>query len=94
MIFSAGSVFQRIGEQIRPMTAEEIKLKLITISSDSNSIETLANSIEKQSQTINELREEIKNSNSWKTKLRDNFLSGLVGAILGLVLTLLIAKLV
>lgn len=92
IVFAAGSVFQRIGEQTRPMTAEEIKLKLTTISSDSNSLTTLANAIEKQSQTIDELREEIKNSNSWKTKLRDNFISGLIGAIVGLVLTLLLTK--
>jgi predicted HTH transcriptional regulator len=92
IVFAAGSVFQRIGEQTRPMTAEEIKLKLTTISSDSNFLTTLANAIEKQSHTIDELREEIKNSNSWKTKLRDNFISGLIGAILGLVLTLLLTK--
>src|SRR5690606_37128664 len=61
IVFAAGSVFQRIGEQTRPMTAEEIKLKLTTISSDSNSLTTLANAIEKQSHTIDELREEIKN---------------------------------
>ena len=92
IVFAAGSVFQRIGEQIRPMTAEEIKVKLTKISSDSSSLTTLANAIEKQSQTIDELREEIKNSNSWKTKLRDNFISGLIGAILGLILTLLLTK--
>jgi len=92
IVFAAGSVFKRIGEQTRPMTAEEIKLKLTTISSDNNSLTTLANAIEKQSQTIDELREEIKNSNGWKTKLRDNFISGLIGAILGLVLTLLLTK--
>lgn len=92
IVFAAGSVFQRIDEQTRPMTAEEIKLKLTKISSDSNSLATLANAIEKQSKTIDELREEIKNSISWKTKLRDHFISGLIGAILGLVLTLLLTK--
>jgi ATP-dependent DNA helicase RecG len=90
MVFSAGSVFQRIGEQIRPMTAEGIKLKLTTISSSSKSLDVLANTIEKQSKTINELRDEIKNSNSWKSKLRDHFISGIIGAILGAIITLLI----
>jgi predicted HTH transcriptional regulator len=92
IVFAAGSVFQRIGEQIRPMPAEEINVKLTKISSDSSSLTALAIAIEIQSQTIDELREEIKNSNNWKTKLRDNFISGLIGAILGLVLTLLLTK--
>jgi len=90
MVFSAGSVFQRTGEQIQPMSNQDIKLKLTSISSDSKSLETLAIAIERQSKTIDELREEIKNSNSWKTKLRDNFISGLIGAILGVILTLLL----
>ena len=92
IIFFAGSVFQRIGEGIKPMTAESIKLKLTTISSDSNSLEILADAIKRQSQTIDELREEIKNSNSWKSKMRDNFISGFIGVILGLILTLFLTK--
>lgn len=92
IVFSAGSVFQRIGEQIKLMTAEEIKVKLTKISNDSSSLTTLAYAIEKQSQIIDELRIEINNSNSWKSKLIDNFISGLIGAILGFVLTLLLTK--
>lgn len=52
IVFSAGSVFQRIGEQIKLMTAEEIKVKLTKISNDSSSLTTLAYAIEKQSQII------------------------------------------
>ena len=92
IVFSAGSVYQRIGEQIRPMTAEEISSKLKIISSDSNSLKALANAIEKQSQTIAELREEIRTSNSWKTKLKDQIVGGIIGALLGLGLTLLLTK--
>lgn len=89
IVFSAGSVFQRIGDQIRPMNAEVIKSKLTKLTSDDKSLSTLAIAIEKQSQTINDLREEIKNSNSWKSKTKDNLISGIIGALLGLVLTLL-----
>jgi predicted HTH transcriptional regulator len=90
IVFAGGSVFQRIEKDTRPMPLGEIKFKLKTISSNNNSLSILANSIEKQSLIIDELREEINISNSWRTKLRDNFISGLIGAILGFLASLLI----
>ncbi|MFZ5569563.1 MAG: hypothetical protein ACOZF0_04115 [Thermodesulfobacteriota bacterium] len=57
---------------------------------DTKTIEALANSIEKQTTLIEELREEIRVSNSWKSKWKDYLIFGFVGAILGAIATILI----
>jgi len=50
--------------------------------------ERLIEVVTEQTKRIEELQEEVSKSNSWKSKTFDYLLGGLVGAILGLILTL------
>jgi predicted HTH transcriptional regulator len=90
LVFSAGSLYQRVGGQTLLMNSQEIKQKLSSITKTS-SLDEVSSAIEKQSRMIDRLHEEIKNSNNWKTKLQDHFISGIIGAILGAILAMLLA---
>jgi gas vesicle protein len=54
-----------------------------------NNIENLSKAIENQSRIISELQNEIRESGHWKSKMKDYFIGGVIGAILGLLATLL-----
>jgi predicted HTH transcriptional regulator len=88
IIFSDGSVYQRVGELIKPMNHEEIHLKLKVFPKEDDAIDNLAIAIAQQSKIIEELRTEISNSNSWKTKIKDHLVSGIIGAVIGFLFSL------
>ncbi len=92
LVFSAGGVYSRIGESTMLMSVGEI-INKINVSvgqvSFENNIENLSKAIENQSRIISELQTEIKDSGNWKSKMKDYFIGGIIGAILGLLVTLL-----
>lgn len=90
LTFAAGGVYERQGEMIRAMSPSELKNKIVQFAKP-ESQDLLAKVISKQTTIIEELRDEIRNSNSLKSKLKDYLIGGVVGAILGLLLTLIFA---
>lgn len=90
LIFAAGGVFERQGEMIRPMASSELKNKIVQFTK-SESQDLLADTLNKQTKIIEELRDEVRNSNSFKSKFKDYLIGGIIGACLGLLLTLLFA---
>ncbi|MDX9770031.1 MAG: putative DNA binding domain-containing protein [Tenuifilaceae bacterium] len=90
LIFAGGGVYERQGEMIRAMAPSELKNKIVQFSKP-ESQDLLAKVISKQTKIIEELRDEIRTSNSLRSKLKDYLIGGVVGAILGLVLTLIFA---
>lgn len=89
VVLADGSAFVRTGTMTQPMAWTQIRDKLPE-KPDAKTVEALAHSIEKQTKLIEELREEIRAGNSWKSKWKDYLISGIVGAILGAIATILI----
>ncbi|MBN2271108.1 MAG: ATP-binding protein [Sedimentisphaerales bacterium] len=88
VVLADGSAFVRSGTMTQPMAWTQIRDKLPE-RPDTKTIEALAHSIEKQTKLIEELRGDIRTGNSWKNKWKDYLISGVVGAILGAIATLL-----
>jgi len=88
LTFSSDAVYIRIGERTQPMTHEAIKQKIAPILNNETSIESLSRAIERQSLIIDNLRDEISNSNKWYIKLRDHAISAIIGAGIGYLLGL------
>lgn len=86
VVLSEGTPFVRAGTRTQPMAWRQITEK-IPEKKAAEAVEALAKAIEKQSNIIEELREEIKAANSWKSKWVDYVVSGLVGAVIGAVVT-------
>jgi len=88
IVFAAGGVFERIGDSTVAMNSQSIKNKLVQVATPISN-ESLAKAIEQQTKIIEDLREEIRNSNSLKSKLKDYIIGGVIGALIGLGLTLI-----
>ncbi len=92
LVFSAGGVYRRTGESTMLMSVGEIKNKIsVSIGqiNSENNIESISKAIGNQSKIISELQSEIKESGNWKNKSKDYLIGGIIGAILGLLATIL-----
>ncbi|MEA3500105.1 MAG: ATP-binding protein [Candidatus Marinimicrobia bacterium] len=90
IISAGGGIYIRQSSIDRPMTSEELKNKIIQFDKP-ESQNMLAKVISKHTKIIEELRDEISNSNSFKSKLKNYLIGGIIGAILSLLLTQLFA---
>ncbi len=93
LVFSAGGVYRRLGGSTMIMSVGEIKNKInISVGQVNfeNNIENLSRAIENQSRIISELQNEIRESGHWKSKMKDYFIGGVIGAILGLLAIFLV----
>jgi predicted HTH transcriptional regulator len=90
VVFSNGMALKRVGEHVRPLAAKEIAQKtgpsITTVE-----ITRLADAIAKQTQTIEDLRHELREANSLKSKLKDYIVGGIIGAVLGVIVTALMS---
>ena len=82
IVLADGGAFVRAGTFTQPMAWTQMRERLPEKPSTAT-VESLAHAIEKQTQVIEQLREEIRDGNSWKTKWKDHLVSGVVGAIIG-----------
>ena len=89
LVVSSGGIFVRSGEQIHAMHADEIESRFAG-QTDQNSIHSLAEAIETQTETISNLQKELEESNSPRSKFIDYVISGLVGVLMGAGFTWLI----
>jgi gas vesicle protein len=69
------------------MASQEIQHKVLP---EKTSIEKLAELVSDQTKRIEELQDTIDQNSSWKSKSVDYLAGGVVGAIIGFVLTLLL----
>ena len=53
-------------------------------------IDELRNGLEKSSSTISTLKDDLEEANSFRSKLKDYLIGGLIGAIIGMILSILI----
>lgn len=85
VIMSREGIFIRRGAKDLAMTPEDIRER---ISPEPAAADRLIEVVTEQTKRIKELQDEVSISNGWRSKCVDYLLGGLVGAILGLILTL------
>ena len=89
VIFGNGMALKRVGEQNRPLSSQDLELK-ISAPADTNEIRKLADAISKQTEIIESLRNELREENSFKSKLKGYLIGGVIGAVLGAIAAALI----
>lgn len=90
LVFCDSGAYIRAGEKIKVMPQDKISSR---ISSSENSVESISQALAKQAQiietfekTISELKSEVSNGNSFKSKIKDHFIGGVFGVISGIAL--------
>ena len=89
VVFGNGMALRRVGDRIIPLSTDELSRK-ITSPADPVEIRKLADAISKQTAIIEKLRDELKVANSFKSKLKDYLIGGVIGAIFGAIATSLL----
>lgn len=64
IVAASGAYYKRIGESIRPITAEELRIHLTQHTSPDTAITELTNAVSQQSKTIDQLRDDFQKANS------------------------------
>jgi hypothetical protein len=89
VIFGNGMALKRVGEQTRPLSPQDLELK-IPAPADTDEIRKLADAISKQTEIIESLRNDLREENSYKNKLKGYLIGGVIGAVLGAIAASLI----
>lgn len=89
VVFSDGQVLARFGDTIQGLPPQRLAAKLGAVIGKS-SIDSLAESISKQTAIIEKLRDELQGANSLKSKMKDYLIGGAIGAVMGFLLSLLL----
>lgn len=92
-VFAQGAAYRRAQATDRPMSPVELRQQLdrAEVPIDKQ-LESLAQSVATLTSTIDELRQQSQMSGSVKTRLIEWILSGIIGAILGQLLTMLLGR--
>jgi len=81
----AGQAYNRLGTQIKPITSQVL---YSGITERAKSVDDFRTEIKHLSETIETLNQEIIASHSWKTKIIDMVIGGIIGAVISLVIYL------
>lgn len=95
LLFAVGGVYNRVGDSTQLMGAEWISKRIISNTDSLNlesTIKLLSGQIAAQSKSIESLLTELQQSGSFKTKLKDYIVGGIIGAILGFLPTYFLGK--
>lgn len=87
IISSKDGVFIRVGATTQVMSSLEIQNRILP---EEKPIGKLTELVSKQTNRIKDLQEEIRRGNSWKSKVLDYLMGGVVGAVICFLLTLLL----
>ena len=90
LVASTSGVYVRSGHGTLSMTADQIFGK--AAKPGDTSIRSLSNLIYDQMITIDKLRRSLEANHSWRSKLKDFAISGIVGAVLGVALSKIFTK--
>ncbi len=86
LIMTERGAFLRIGETTQAMQPNEIVTRLQP-SKTGLDLDAIAKAISRQTTIIEGLQEDLREANSFKSKLKDYFVGGVIGAILGWLVT-------
>jgi predicted HTH transcriptional regulator len=90
LVASSSGAYVRKGSGTMSMTADQIFGK--AAASGDTSLRSLSNLIYDQMITIDKLRRSLEDKHSWKSKATDFAISGVIGAVLGVVLSKIFLK--
>jgi len=89
-VLSRGAALMRVGSTIKPITPDRVvstlPVKEASVRSLSEEIGQLAETISRQSTTIEDLRRELVKATSWRRRLLDWIGAGIVGAVIALII--------
>lgn len=77
LVGTSEGYFMRFGEATKPLGAQELSSKATHVANSSQAIDSLAQTVAKQTEEIGKLRESFEKANSWKRKA----LYALLGAL-------------
>ncbi len=93
LVFCDSGAYVRVGDKVKIMPQAEISSR---INSTENSVESISKALAKQAQTIetfektiSALKSEVSDGNSFTSKIKDQLIGGVVGAIIGITLTMI-----
>jgi len=89
IVLCNGQALGRVGAMNLPLTATQVSAKL-TPTPTAADINKLADAIARQTQTIQKLRDDLREANSLKSKLKDWLIGGTIGAVIGFLLSLVL----
>lgn len=89
--FTKSKALQRVGDSNVPLTSEFLASN---INKRSTSIEKLHAEINNLSTTIEKLNKDLISASSWKNKIVDMLIGGVIGAFISLVIALVIAPII
>jgi predicted HTH transcriptional regulator len=89
IVFCNGQALGRVGATNQALTAAQLSAKL-TPTPTAVDINKLADAIAKQTRTVQKLRDDLREANSLKSKLKDWLIGGTIGAVIGFLLSLLL----
>ena len=92
LVTSNAGVFMRTDHGTISMSADQIFSKSTGGGGGDSSLRSLSNLIYEQMITIDRLRHLLEDSHSWKSKARDFALSGILGAVFGVILSKIFLK--
>jgi predicted HTH transcriptional regulator len=92
LVAADNGVFVHGNQGTVSMTADQIFGKASSSGGGDSSIRSLSNLIYDQMITIDRLRHTLEDSHSWKSKAKDFAISGLLGAVFGVILSKLFLK--
>jgi hypothetical protein len=91
LVFCRGQVFRRTGERTLPMEVSDISAKLAApAAAVLPPPDIIAAALATLTQTVEKLRQELADANSFKSKLKDYLIGGVIGAVLGFLLSLIL----
>ncbi|NQU65510.1 MAG: ATP-binding protein [SAR324 cluster bacterium] len=85
LVFCRGQVFRRTGERTLTMKVSVISAKLAAPLADN-----IAIALATLTETVEKLRQELAETNTFKSKMKDYLIGGVIGAVLGFLLSLLL----
>lgn len=89
LILSSEGAFHRVGESIKPMSPSSISTALERLNLEPSENGKIAEAIATLTTMVGQLQQQLAYANSFRGQLRNYIVSGVVGAIISLILTLL-----
>lgn len=89
IVMCDSGAFIRVWDRTQAMTPAQVTQKLIASQAHPD-LGSLGRAIARQSKIIEDLQEELKKTNTWRSKLRDYLIGGVIGALIGYLLSILL----
>lgn len=91
IVLSEGSAFVRAGTMTQPMTWTQMR-EYLPSQPSSSTIESLTKAIERQSKLIEEMHEQIRESNTWQARWKERGIGFMLGVLASVIASIVYAR--